>query len=251
MNETIIYQKSFCKSKELLSLLESINSDCNQNDGLCHHYFIDEDYHDFSNRPCCYLAKAGDSVVGFLCPYEIDAYNVEFCVFVLPTYRRQKIASQLFFHLVSDYGEHSYSASLLTDNKLGKDFLERIGFTYGCCECSMALFKKNFQKVSPKMKLDVHKEEDTIYVTGLVGEIEIGSFCFTVSNTTACIHDVEVKEELRRRGYGYEMVASALQDIFEKYDTVILHVTKENTPAFHLYEKLNFQVLEELHYYEL
>jgi ribosomal protein S18 acetylase RimI-like enzyme len=249
--EQIKYQKSFCKSNSLISVLDEINTRCNEEDHLEHHYFIDEDYHDFSDKPCAYLAKCGEETVGFLCPYEIDRYNIEFCLFVLPEYRRQKIGSQLFFHLVMDYQERSFSTSLLPGNQIGKDFLENIGFTYGCCECSMALLKNSFKPVTPKMELDVHKEEDEIYVTGLIGDIEIGSFAFTVSNTTACIHDVEVKEDLRRKGYGYQMVASALQDIFEKYDTVILHVTKENVPAYHLYKKLNFRVLEELDYYEL
>lgn len=251
MNEQIKYEKSYCKSKNLLTVLEKINMDCNKEDHLDHHFFIDEEYHDFSDKPCPYIAKNEEKVIGFLCPYEIDQYNMEFCIFILPTYRRKKIASQLFFHMVNDFRERSYSASLIPENEIGRHFLERMGFTYGCRECSMALVEKNFKPTTPKMKLDVHKEDDEIYVTGLVGDIEIGTFAFSVSNTTACIHDVEVKEDLRRHGYGFQMVSSALQDIFSKYDTVILHVTKENIPAYNLYKKLNFQVLEELDYYEL
>ena len=251
MEYTISYQRCFCKSNELLNTFEKINQICNEADGLSHHFFIDEEYHDFSSTPCAYIAMEKETVIGFLCPYVIDSYNMEFCLYVLPNYRRNHIGSQLFLHMVQDFPNNSYAASLLPDNTLGKDFLLRMGFSYGCRECSMALLRNGFQPISSKMELDVSKEEDSIHVIGILSDIEIGELSFSISNTTVCIHDVEVYEKFRRQGYGTQFLSAVLSDIFEKYETVILHVTKENLPAYQLYKKLNFQILEELDYYEL
>ncbi|MCR5703765.1 MAG: GNAT family N-acetyltransferase [Eubacterium sp.] len=251
MNNSISYQRCFCKSKELIKTFEEINQICNKVDDLSHHFFIDEDYHDFSSTPCAYIALYKETVVGFLCPYVIDSYNMEFCLLVLPEYRRNHLGSQLFFHMVQDFPEHTYTISLIPENKGGKSFLERIGFSYGCRECSMALLRNSFHPISSKMELDVSKEDDCIHVIGILSDIEIGELSFSISNTTVCIHDVEVYEKFRRQGYGTQFLSAVLSDIFEKYETVILHVTKENLPAYQLYNKLNFQVLEELDYYEL
>lgn len=251
METKIDFKKNYTKPIELIKAIQKIHEKCNEHDDVDNHYFIDEDYQDFSDTPCAYTAMLDERVVGFLCPYIIDQYNVEFCVFVLPDYRRQSIASKLFFQMVTDFGTYSYRTSIHPDNNIGKEFLGKMGFTYGCRECSMKLSKGQFKREENNMKLQASKQDDKILISGLIDDIEVGHLELTASQNTACIHDVEIEEKLRRNGYGYQMLNAALDDIFEKYESVLLHVTKENKPAYQLYLKTGFEVLEELDYYEL
>ena len=245
------FKKCYIKTSDLLSEIKKIQQECNSYDHIPHHYFIDEEYQDFSDFPCAYTAKDQDSTVGFLCPYILDQYNVEFCLFVLPKYRKQKIASGLFFRMVMDFGKYSYRLSIHPDNIIGKSFLEKMGFTYGCRECSMRLNKKEYVPETDQIELSADKQEEQIRITGIIDGIEVGHLEIIAFDMMACIHDVEIEEKFRRNGYGYRLLSSALHDIFQKYDSVILHVTKENTPAYQLYKKAGFRILEELDYYEL
>ncbi len=245
------FQTHYAKTASLLQCMKQLHRQCGDFDRISQRMFYDEEYQDYSDRPFAYTAVAEHQTVGFLCPYIIDRYNVEFCIFVLPQYRRSQIGAKLFFQMVHDFGQQSFCASLNPDNKTGKAFLTYLGFSYGCQECHMVLEKADFAPAAPKIQLSVQKENEQISITGLIDEINVGSLKLTAFDMTVCIHDMEIRENLRRKGYGFQLLTSALTDIFEKYDRVILHVTKENLPAFRLYLKTGFQVLEKLDYYEL
>ena len=249
--EQLSFQKHYTKNTALLQSINQIHRQCCDFDAINHHLFFDGEYQDYSDIPFAYTASIAQQTVGFLCPYVIDRYNVEFCLFVLPKYRCSRIGMNLFFQMVHDFGTQSFRASLHPDNEIGKAFLTQLGFTYGCRECSMALNKNEFTPSALKLELLVEKTDEFLVITGLIDDIEVGNLKLTAFDMTACIHDVEIKEKFRRNGYGFRLLTSALIDIFEKYERVILHVTKENLPAYRLYQKIGFKILEELDYYEL
>lgn len=247
----IEYNKSVHKTSKIVENLKSLADICNENDGVKNPFFYDEEYVDYSDKPWIYTAAINENIVGFLCPYEIDKYNVEFCLFVAPKYRRQQIGSNLFFRMVMDFGEQSFRISMAPDNNVGEAFVSKMGFTYGSTECSMMLDKNDHKDFSEPIELSPVKTDDSIVITGIIDDIEIGTLELSAFDMTVCIHDVEVEEKFRGNGYGYRMLESSLNDIFKKYDSVILHVTKENTPAYALYSKAGFKLVEELKYYEL
>lgn len=71
-----------------------------------------------------------------------------------------------------------------------------------------------------------------------------------VSETCACLHQVEILPPFRGRGYGYAMVSQLLPLLCEEgVRRVILQVSGDNTPAIGLYKKTGFRVTETLSCY--
>lgn len=245
------FQSSYKQTATLVESCEQICLECNDFDGLNNPFFIDTEYEDSSKIPWLYYATADSKIVGFISIYIIDSYNVEICGFVLPQYRRQGIASHLFAMMVTDFDEMSYTLSMAPDNDFGKAFVDKMGFTYCSTECSMQLKKDQHILFKDTLSLNPEKRDDEIFVRGLIDGKEIGHSTISVFDNIVCIHDVEVHENFRGNGYGYRLISTLLNHIFEKYDSAILHVTKENEPAYRLYKKVGFEIIEELEYYEV
>lgn len=247
----IKFQKSFKQTSELVNFCKEISSICNDFDGLNNPFFIDTEYDNFLKIPWLYYATIDLKIVGFISVYVIDSYNVEICGFILPEYRRGKVASNLFAMMVMDFEEMSFTLSMSPDNDFGKAFAYKMGFTYCTTECSMQLKKEQHISFKDALSLNPEKQDDEFFIRGLIDGREIGHSTISVFDTVVCIHDVEVYEEYRSKGYGYRLIGTLLNHIFEKYDSAILHVTKENEPAYRLYKKVGFEVVEELEYYEV
>ncbi len=247
----IEYNKSFCKTQNLINDCRRISQICNDYDNQKNPFFIDEEYKDFSDYPCVYFAMENNKIVGFISVYVIDKYNVELCGFVLPEYRRNQIASNLFFRMVMDFDSSSFRLPTDCGNEIGAKFAKKMGFVYTATECSIKLEKGDFDADFVSVDLSPHKENDEIEITGSIDDIQIGQVIISAFDMCACIHDVEVFEKFRRNGYGYRMMCSVLKDIFDKYDSAILHVTKENIPAYEMYKKIGFEEIEVLKYFEI
>lgn len=251
-NHLIIeFHKSFRQTSELIRTCEEISCVCNNFDKLKNPFFIDSEQDALSKTPCLYYSTSGAKIIGFLSVYVIDTHNVEICCFVLPQYRRNRIATNLFSRMVMDYNFQSFQLSMAVGNKIGEAFVTQMGFEYFSTECSMQLAKENFSEFRDAISLTPEKQNDEIIVRGFFNGTEIGRCVISTFNVTVCIHDVEVYEEYRGKGYGYKLLGTLLNHIFEKYDVIILHVTKENAPAYNLYKKLGFRLEQELSYYEL
>ena len=250
-NLKINFHKSFQQTECFIASCHKISSACNRFDQQKNPFFIDKEYDSLSGKPWIYYATYDTEIIGFLSVYIIDAYNVEICCFVLPEYRRKKIATNLFSYMVTDYDCQSFQLSIDIGNKIGKAFAIRMGFEYCSTECSMRLDKKNFSEFKDVMSLTPEKQNDEILIRGFFDGTEIGRSVISVFDNTVCIHDVEIYEEYRGKGYGYRFIGTLLNHIFAKYDTAILHVTKENAPAYYLYKKVGFHTIQELEYYEI
>ncbi len=247
----IDFHKSFEQSENIINTCKNISSICNEKDILNNSFFVDTEYDNFSDFPWLYYASHNSEIIGFISIYIIDSYNIEICGFVLPKYRRNKIATELFSMMVMDFNSKSFVLSMNTDNKIGKKFVHQMGFEYRSTECSMKLLKQDYKTFHNVLSLAPEKQGEEIVITGLLDGKEIGRSVTSVFHNTVCIHDVEIFERYRRKGYGYRLIGTLLNHIFEKYDTAVLHVTKENIPAYNLYQKLGFKTIEELEYYEL
>lgn len=247
----IDYCKSFNKEAKLTGKCNEIQRCCNDFDGLNTPFFIDSDYRDFSDTPWLYYAMDHGQMIGFLSVYEIDRFNSEVCLFILPTYRRKKIATHLFSMMVMDFPSKSFQVSISPLNDFGKSFLLKTGFVYCSTECSMQLMKSHFTPYDKPLSLIPQKQDSQIVVQAKIDETSVGSALLSVFGETVCIHDVEIYEDFRGKGYGYQFIMTLLNHIFAKYDRVVLHVTKNNIPAYKLYQKAGFSCTETLDYYEL
>jgi GNAT superfamily N-acetyltransferase len=250
-NQNIKFHKTFQQTSDLIHSCEKISSTCNEFDGLQNPFFVDDAYEDYSDFPWLYYASIHSHMVGFLSIYKIDSYNMEICGFVLPQYRRNKIATSLFSKMVTDFESKYFQLSMDLNNDFGKAFVSQMGFGYCSTECSMKLDKNDFSPFNNTLELIPEKQQQQILIHGRFNDVEVGRAIISVFHSTACIHDVEIFEEYRRNGYGYKLIATLLNHIFEKYDSTFLHVTKENIPAYNLYRKIGFQVVRELEYYDL
>lgn len=247
----ITYDVAFAKTQNLIDSCNSIFEECTANDNFSQTFFIDDDYKDYSSHPFLYYAIKDEKMIGFLSTYPIDKYNVEFCLYVLPDFRRNHIASELFFRMVTDFDSCSFKCMLTPDSELAKSFLEKMGFQYGSTECQMVANKKDFSNDADKIEINVDIADEMINISAYENEEFIGQAKVSASNMIACIHDVEIIEEKRGEGLGYKLVMTLLSQTFDKYDTVTLHVTKENKPAFNLYQKCGFKIKDVIEIYEL
>ena len=174
--------------------------------------------------------------VGFISSYIIDSRNVEICVYVLPEYRRKGIATSLFNNFLDDYEEYSIQISIACNNTIGKAFLDDYEFEYASTECKMILNKASFKSTYQENLLRLISKEDNSSITYraiLSDSIMDPAWYF---HPAPAIHDVEILEAFRNKGYGYTLLIQAITELFDKYDTIILHVTKENLPAYKLYK---------------
>ena len=247
----IKFHKCFYQTGKLMDTIKKISLLCNQFDGLHNPFFVEDAYHNSSGFPWLYYATDNSKIIGFISTYVIDAYNVEICGFVLPEYRRNKIGTNLFSMMVMDFRSRSFQLSMDVKNEIGKIFVSQMGFEYAATECSMQLDKNNYIGFNKTLSITPQKQGNEIIITGFVNAKEIGHSIISVFDTSVCIHDVEIYEQYRKKGYGYQLIGTLLNHIFEKYDLAILHVTKENTPAYGLYKKIGFETVQELEYYEL
>lgn len=169
----------------------------------------------------------------------------------------EKIASHLFAMMVCDFSDVSFQLSLPPENDFGKSFANKMGFQYFATECSMTIKKEQFASTQNSLSLVSEKSEDglspdgSLIIHGISDGTEIGSCLISDFDRIVCIHDVEIYEKYRGKGYGYQLICALLHRVFPKYDSAILHVTKENEPAYRLYKKVGFEVVEELEYYEV
>ncbi|WP_432629628.1 GNAT family N-acetyltransferase [Brotaphodocola sp.] len=79
----------------------------------------------------------------------------------------------------------------------------------------------------------------------------IGS-CLTTrtSENGVCLHHVEIREDLRGKGFGTILIRKLLKQLAEfGVKRVILQVSGDNTPALSLYKKTGFAITQSLSYY--
>lgn len=84
----------------------------------------------------------------------------------------------------------------------------------------------------------------------VIGELYVETFV-----KTACISDVWVAPEYRKKGIATNLVCYALNDYYSHKNnsdkSVLLHVTGSNGGAISLYKKCGFIELEQIKYYEM
>lgn len=249
-------------------MCDALNEKCMANDGFLNYSFLKESEYDYNlpetENPHAYLMfDDADELVAYLGFLKIDANNMQVCMAVDPKSRRQRIGTNLFLRLVSEFDSCSYQVSLDPNNNIGKEFLKKLGFEFASTENSMCLLKNDFEFDSEPIELKIENDEenDLLKITGIIDEEveeaeepikkEIGWLFLARDGSSFSLFDIEVNEDYREKGYGNRILQTALRDAFKYVDKVLLHVSSNNTPAINLYEKNGFKILETIDLYEL
>lgn len=146
------------------------------------------------------------------------------------------------------------SIPVAKDNKTAPNFLRTNGYYPSTTECSMVINTDNIveKPSSFDCSFDFKKTENE---NEIIFEIfkdnnNIGSCFVSIFETCGCIHNVEINEAFRGNGYSKLLLQYSLYDIKNICQNIVLHVTKENVPAYNLYKKLNFITTSEIIYYD-
>lgn len=200
------------------------------------------------------IAKKDKTIVGFISIYLIDESTAEICGFVLPEYRNNNIGNYLMEKLSYEMEDFYISIPVAKDNKTAPNFLRTNGYYPSTTECSMVINTDNIveKPSSFDCSIDFKKteNEDEIIFEIFKDNNNIGSCFVSIFETCGCIHNVEINEAFRGNGYSKLLLQYSLYDIKNICQNIILHVTKENVPAYNLYTKLNFITTSEIIYYD-
>ena len=76
------------------------------------------------------------------------------------------------------------------------------------------------------------------------GDAEIGCICTLEESCTVNIFNVFIEPEYRGKGFSREMMYSVLEDLIPLGKKIILQVADNNEPAFSLYAKCGFIIID-------
>lgn len=262
-------EKQSIRQKNIEKMCDALDKKCLEHDGFFNYSFLRELEYDYdlseSENPYSYLVfDDSESLIAYLGFVKLNDNNMQLCMAVNPEHRRQRIGTNLFLKLVSEYDSFSYSVSLAPENEIGKAFLEKLGFNFASKEMSMALYGEDFHFNCEPIELKIENEdenENLLKITGIIDETvenqeepikkEIGWLYLIKDGTIFCLCDIEIDENYREKGYGHRLLQTTIQDAFKHSEEIILHVTSDNTPAINLYKKNNFKTLETIDIYEI
>lgn len=264
-------------NNEIYEKLSDIANRCNEFDNVKNTFFIDdedckidtnvestegiendnffENYDTLEdNYPKVIIARMAEKIIGFISIYLIDESSAEICGFVLPEYRNNNIGNYLMEKFSNELEYFYISIPVAKDNKTAPNFLKTNGYYPSTTECSMVITTDNIveKPSSFDCSIDFKKteNEDEIIFEIFKDNNNIGSCFVSIFETCGCIHNVEINEAFRGNGYSKLLLQYSLYDIKNICQNIILHVTKENVPAYNLYKKLNFITTSEIIYYD-
>ena len=233
----------------LFDRCEEIAKLCNNIDNVDNPCFFEDEIDVLNNRPILYYAVDSAEIVGFLSTYLLSNQELEICGFVLHEYRHQKIFTNLYNKLREDYKNFHFSLSIPSENVMTTGYIRSLGFKYNSTECKMLVNLDNVQSVDSKLIVIEHIDESDYSFTAILDDEEIGYCNISIVDDTAIIHDVLINSGHRHQGLGFIFMTQVLALTQKKVSKAILHVTRENVPAYNLYKKLNFSVIQQLEYY--
>ncbi len=241
--------KLYSRNSELENNLKELTEKYNAKNHCNINYFF-EDNKINVNKPFLYIATLDGKTAGFLSAFVFDECEMEIVIIPSPDYDEKAINEFLYEALKQDY-RHYYVQSY-SDNNTSHHAknLELLGFKYQKTECIMAINDFEYKNKCDNISLNIYETDSTIYYYALENNVPIGRCVADIEGDIASISNVKVVELFRRKGYATKMLSMALDDLFKKYSYAILHVTKENEPAFRLYNNLGFHLEQSVASYE-
>lgn len=247
MKTEIDYDLDYQPSSDIKIECESVAKICNQYDHAENSCFFEDDF-EYNHLPCLFYARHKEQIIGFISIYIYDEQNAEMCCFVLPQYRRLHVFHHLFEKVNTIYCHCNLFINLNKPDKRSSKILSRFDFHYFSTEYQLELkelVKKNnapAEQVFSFEKDTDNTDEGAVEFQFFYQQNHVGHCNAFYMEHSICIHDVEIFEPYRNKGFGYQCMYLLFNQPFMAHKPIVLHVTKENTAACHLYQKLGFQI---------
>lgn len=207
-----------------------------------------------------------------LIPYEEDL--AECCAFTHPEFRNRGYFSALLEEALSQYADTDllFAVSETCGDTLKA--LEALGAEKDSEEHMMAcdlgrwhavqqstsagIASASLQTISPEdtenatdaRPFSLTRTSETEYALHLSGTLCGTASAEPVSETTVCLHHVEILPEFRNQGCGTAFLRLLLPELAGNgFQKAILQVAGDNAPAIALYKKTGFSVTKTLSYY--
>lgn len=244
MKSTYILRKTVKMNDSLIHWCNALYQLCCDFDEQKHSCCFEDEFDVFTDYPRLYYAVYEKKILGFLSTYIIDANSVEFCLFVHPKFRNRQIGTMLLREFLKDYNMKNMEVSVTPDNRTGIQFLEKNSFYFASTELLMGTQLKSFMSRGCA-KLNMQKDSLSNNFKYMI-DSECAGLCNIsfLSDTHICISDMEIFKKYQNQGFGFQFLYKILQEMSRYCDNAILHVTKENLPAYKLYKKLGFEELD-------
>lgn len=242
MKSNYIFSKTVQLNHTLKLQCDDLYNKCCNSDNLKHSYCLEDEFDILPEVPRLYYVNSNEQLLGFLSVYIIDSNSVEISIFVHPDRRRKHIGQQLLGNFLDDYKISNIEISVHPDNLIGIDFLKKNNFSYVSTELLMSVQLKTFTAPENSSNFELITGNSSQYHYVNKG-IEIVSCDISKFNDEYIfISNVETLTKYRGKGYGHQFLQEVLYDLSHMYTGALLHVSKENTPAYNLYRKLGFQI---------
>ena len=202
-----------------------------------------------------------DGLMGVIALYEMGETHrektvIELSAFTAPKFRRKQVFKNLLSSLREELSDFAVRFAVY-EGAANLEALKKAGAVFDHDEVMMAL-KLEGADLSSDADFKVETEAETI-------EDEGGSYMEFTVNTPygrcyarlyekrAYIFGILTHDSKRRKGYASVMLKRLMKLLRDEYGAIeaTLEVATDNEPAFSLYKKLGFEVMDRLSYYYL
>lgn len=251
MKSNYIFNKTVQINNSLKQQCNALYNECCTKDKLKHPCCFEDEFDMFSDFPRLYYSTFENKLLGFLSVYIISSDCVEISIFVHPDWRQKQIGQTLLNNFLTDYDIENIEISMSPDNTPGTQFLTHNHFQLASTELLMSVRLSSFmEKNTYKSNFKTVFSSNTFqYMLGTdyIGSCHISS----LSDTHVFISDVEISENYRNKGIGYQFMCKVFHELAPYFSSASLHVSKENVPAYKLYKKLGFKEMDSTLIYDL
>lgn len=236
-------------NKDLRNQISTLLNTCKAYDNINGCIFLEKELNAIENFPCYIYCTEGTLLVGFLSVFIPDEHTCEIYSYVHPDYRNNHIFTNMFNTATKLLNSTPITCIqiICEPNSPGEQLLLSKGYSSPVCECMMKYNSTYTPKTFPDFKLI--SNNDNTYFELSYNNIILGHCRIDYTRNCSTIYDVEIYKEHQGNGYSKILINLILKCI--KKSSIVLHVTASNTKALRAYTSCGFDIIEELHFYNI
>ena len=233
--------------------------------------------------PCWLIETVDEQIVALCHIFAVNTFEAELSIVVAPMHRHKGIGKALVNsakHLLKEYGykrvlyvcdDNSISGTAFVDTFLSRHDHTEYTLTYNKTDdhprATRLLVTKAYERdLDSIIHINVDAFEDDYEVasqfitstfnsptrTAYIGQLNYKPICTLMLGNEAgvySINGVAVLKAFQGQGYAKELIQDVLYGLRNEDQDIIIEVDSTNTPAYHLYKKLNFKESQVIAYY--
>lgn len=222
---------------------------CKSYDNIRGGIFLEEELNAIKDFPCYIYCMEDTLLIGFLSVFIPDDDTCEIYAYVHPDHRKKHIFTRMYNKVMEllNSTSISYIQIVCEPGSPGEQLLLKMGYSDPLCECMMKYNSSYVPKAFSDFKL-VPNDNNTYFQLSS-NNIILGHCRIDYTKNCSTIYDVEIYEKHRGNGYSKVLINLILNHI--KKSSIVLHVTASNTKALRAYTSCGFDIIEELHFYNI